>query len=235
MAMRDVWFKRPSYLELVFITLFALFFLSIVASLARWSVQSDTLLIGLATLFVLYSIAMPFVTHPENIKYLKVSASGVEILKYDTQKVKAAALDKEKRERASLKLISTADKPSRSPWDYAEESVEQTMREIQLREKSQPEVFLQITCVIDDNIRTVAKKTELSYEDIRTLPVPHLTFKLMGTKLIKEDTYELITQLWAIRNKAVSSPERLTDSAANDAIYVGKVILTDLHSRAEFY
>lgn len=194
---------RPS--DLTYIALFLLFVFFAGASLTKFSVQSDQLIIGLATILAAYTIALVFVHQLHRpLKRFKFGLGGVEA---DFTELKERALEAKEEEETPPEVKDEID-------------------QIQRSDKHPYAVFLVLIGEIERKLRLIAEAKD--YSGFKYRPIVQLSSDLVKKEVISDKLYALIRQFWHIRNNIVHGIVGINDQDLKTAIAAGEIILTEL-------
>jgi len=192
------------YEVLTYVTILALFLISTILSLSRLSVQSDMLIVGLASTLTIYTIAILLLRSLRpRLRRFKFGLSGVEV---DLRELEEEALEVKEEE---------------TPQKIKEE-----IDEIQKSDRSPSIVFLELIVEVERKLRMIAESRDFS--GYKYVPVPRLVSGLVEKEVIKKELGDLIRRFWQIRNKIVHGVVDITDRNLKDATSIGEVILTEL-------
>ena len=193
---------KPS--DLTYIALFLLFVFFAGASLIKFSIQSDQLIIGLATILAAYTIALVFVHQLHRpLKRFKFGLGGVEA---DFSELIDRALEA-KEEETPLEVKDEIDQILRSDeHPYA--------------------VFLVLIGEVERKLRLIAEAKD--YSGFKYIPIIQLSSDLVRKEVISVKLLPLIKQFWHIRNEIVHRVVGINDNDLKVAITAGEIILTEL-------
>jgi len=192
------------YSDLTFISLFLLFIFFAGASLTKFSVQSDQLIIGLATILAAYTIALVFVHQLHRpLKRFKFGLGGVEA---DFTELEERALDVKEEETPP--------------------EVKAEMDQIQRSDTHPYAVFLVLIGEVERKLRLIAEAKD--YSGFKYRPIVQLSSDLLQKEVISNKLYVLIKQFSHIRNEIVHGIVQINDQDLKTAINAGEIILTEL-------
>ena len=195
---------KIEYSDLTFILLFLLFILFAAASLTKFSIQSDQLIIGLATILAAYTIALVFVHQLQRpLKRFKFGLGGVEA---DFADLEEKALDVKEEE--------------------APPEVKAEIDQIQQSDTNPYAVFLSIIGEVERKLRLIAEAKD--YSGFKYKPIIQLSSDLLHKEVISNKLYVLIKQFSHIRNQIVHGIVQINDQDLKTAINAGEIILTEL-------
>ena len=183
----------------------ATFVVSVIVSLSRLSVQSDTLIVGLASILAVYTIAIILLgSLPSRMRRFKFGPGGVEV-------------DLERLEREALQV-----KKEETPQRIKEE-----IDEIQRSDMDPAVVFLELIVEVERKLRMIAEWKDFS--GYKYVPVRKLVYELVRKEVIPKDLSALLNRFWDIRNRIVHGAVEITRDNLEDATTIGEIVLTELN------
>lgn len=192
------------YSDLTFIVLFLLFVFFAGASLTKISIQSDQLIIGLATILAAYTIALVFVHQLHRpLKRFKFGLGGVEA---DFADLEEKALEVKEEE--------------------APPEVKAEIDQIQQSDTHPYAVFLILIGEVERKLRLLAEAKD--YSGFKYRPIVQLSSDLLQKGVISDKLYALIRQFSHIRNQIVHGIVQINDQDLKTSIDAGEIILTEL-------
>lgn len=173
-------------------------------SLSRLSVQSDTLLVGLASILAFYTIAMLLLrSFSKRLRRFKFGPTGLE-----------AELEKMEEEALEVKV-------ERTPQEVREE-----IDEIERSDRDPSVVFLELVGEIEKKLRMIAEWKD--FTGYKYSPVRKLVSALIQKGVISQRLGALVHDFWGIRNRIVHGEMEITESNLKNASSIGEIVLTEL-------
>lgn len=189
---------------LTYLIISILLVLSAIVSLTRLSVQSDTLLVGLASILAFYTIAILLLRDfSKRLRRFKLGPGGVEA---DLEKLEEEALQVKKEE--------------------APQKIREEINEIQRSDREPSVVFLELIVEIERKLRMIAEWKDFS--GYKYVPVRKLVSELVSKNVITKELGSMMDRFWRIRNQIVHGEVDITEDNLKDATSIGEIILTEL-------
>jgi len=201
--MRDHDDMRFYYETATFLLMLSAFVSAVVFTLTKYAVQSDVLIIGLATLLVAQTLLFPLIRSEQRLKRFKLPG-GFEAEFFDEL-------------RNEAKQVKTGEPP---------QAVKEKLNEFERTEEEAAGVFLKIISEVEKRMREIMERSGI--QEYRNVPFSRMVEQLNSRRILSGELAHLIVEFRMIRNEIIHGRRVMTIENLRDSISVGETILTEL-------